>query len=163
MGALIAGDDVTLDSQQLVNSGQLIARRQLTLTGDTLEDTGGQAQANAISATATDDITLTDSQWTARESLTLDAGRNLTLARATHSDTLTHGTRTTVGEGTVLRTTGETGQVNITAGQDMTVRGSDIINDGTGDTTLAAGGALTVTHVMDDTRRHDPDLSLIHI
>ncbi|WP_249975484.1 hemagglutinin repeat-containing protein, partial [Vreelandella olivaria] len=158
-GTLIAGNSLQLDiAGDLLNSGTLAGREVVSLTADNIANLGGSIGGNLIDLEARDDLTNLEGridggqinltagrdianlggEIAARESLSLEAGRDLTLASTTER---------VAG----LYVSDAAGQLLASAGRDITVAGAEVSSAGS--LQLAAGRDLDIASTLDHEQR----------
>jgi filamentous hemagglutinin len=156
-GALLSGDSIDIQGDELVNSGQLIARARIDIDVGKVSDTGGRLQAAAATINATTDAILEGSDWRVDDDLSITAGRDIAIR--TQSDTVEYtnensSSRTTTAgrRATITVGTGNSAStLNILAGRNASLTGATLNNQGTGDTTLRADNDLTLDTVIETT------------
>jgi filamentous hemagglutinin len=147
---LMAGNQVTINTTDAItNTGTLAGRTLLALNADNIHNLGGQMQANVLSATASNNIEIQGGTLSARDTLNLQAGNNLTVASTT-VDAQNHigasnFTRTNIERVASLYLTGDNGILVASAGHDIHLLAAQVINAGqNGLTVIDAGNTLNL-------------------
>ena len=147
-GTLIAGQSLTLRSGELSNSGTVAGRTLLDLSTHNLQNLGGRLSGNAVKIAASGDLTNLGGRIEAGESLALTAGRDIILESTTatgHGQT-TDGrfSRTQIDRVAGLYVSGANGSLSAIAGRNLTLNAAEVVNAGSGATTLAATQDLSL-------------------
>lgn len=162
-GALLAGAAVNLDSSgNFINSGSIAGRQVVNIAAATIENLGGNIRGDSVSLTAQNDLANLGGRIEAVDSLSLQAGRDLTIASTTRTQSTAQGSRTNLDRIAGLYVTGSSATLTAVAGRDLKVNAAAVLNAGNGATSLAAGnhlslGALTESHrqnIVFDSRNH---------
>ncbi|WP_231908914.1 hemagglutinin repeat-containing protein [Marinomonas sp. TW1] len=128
-GSLIAATniDIQVDSD-LVNSGAIVARSDLSISGENISNSGNMTAGNNVSLNASSDISNSGSMQ-ANGALNLVAGGNITSETQSQTIETSSGTfastQTLVGETATLQ--GAT--INLVAGNDISLIGSEVSAD----------------------------------
>jgi len=154
-GALLAGRNVDINlSQNLANSGTIAGRNVVSLQGQNLANLGGSIIGRDVSLKAVADINNLGGVIAAQDRLALDAGRNLTVASTTHSESTGNSSRTNIDRVAGLYVSNPKGLLLASAKNDITLAAADIRNDGVGGTTvIEAGGNLNLGTVQETYNR----------
>ncbi|ODS22572.1 hypothetical protein AB835_13445 [Candidatus Endobugula sertula] len=147
-GALLSGDSIALKGDHIVNSGDLVARTRVDIDGGRLSDMGGRLQAAEAFVDVNNDAVFEASDWRTTDTLDITAGRDVIVRSRASTNRWDNeqgsSSRTELAQTSRLQVTGDSGQLNINAGRDLTVTAAEIDNQGTGDTRLVAGNNLTL-------------------
>ncbi|WCE06374.1 hemagglutinin repeat-containing protein [Pseudoxanthomonas sp. JBR18] len=149
-GALLAGANVDMKlSGNLVNSGAIAGRQLVTINADNIRNLdGGQISGRQVGLQAKQDIDIIGSTVTASDALSLQAGRNVTVASTTERLAAQGGELTKIDRVAGLYVTGTAGPglLSVVGGGDVTLQAAQIRNAGTeGLTQLVAAGDLNLT------------------
>ncbi|WP_028319365.1 hemagglutinin repeat-containing protein, partial [Desulfobulbus elongatus] len=149
-GALIAGDSIDLRLEgDLTNSGTIAGRDIVALTADNVRNLGGRIMGNDVGIQARMDLDNLGGTVAAENSLTVLAGRDLTLMTTTRTQESSQGSRTNIDRVAGLYVTGGSGNLTAAAGRDLTLSGAVVSHAGTGATTLHAGRDLQLATVRE--------------
>ena len=160
-GALIAGNNVKLTaSGELANSGTIAARRIVSLTAENVRNLGGEIRGVDVGVSARTDLDNIGGRIKADTSLSVMAGRDLTVASTLSTQTSQQGSRTNVDRVAGLVVTGSGGTLVAAAGHDLRITGAVMVNAPTqedattapGTTVLTAGHNLTLGTVTESSR-----------
>ncbi|MCU6678623.1 hemagglutinin repeat-containing protein [Leclercia tamurae] len=156
---LVAGRDMTLNTVETASRDNLVWDADNTLKQSQTRSVGSEVTGKGdVTLAAGNDLTARAAALSAGEALNLSTGNNLTLAAGENTQDLDERHKVVGGNGFLSKTTTTTRDqisrqtvqsselngdtVNLTAGNDLTVRGSNVA--GTGDVALLAGNNLTV-------------------
>lgn len=153
-GALIAGNQVTIDTGLLATSGMIASTGDLTASGSSIVAIGGAFSAGGNASIKGDEgILLANAKLTAGGNLGLTSNGDINISVTERSTTSTlRDKRSTT---TVVRTTSQGseitagGSVSVNAGGNLNVIGSTIAADGT--VGLKATGDVTIAEAVDTT------------
>lgn len=153
-GALIAGNQVTIDTGLLATSGMIASAGDLTVSGSSIAAIGGAFSAGGNASIKGDEgILLANAKVTAGGNLGLTSNGDINVSVTERSTTSTlRDKRSTT---TVVRTTSQGseitagGSVSVNAGGSLNVLGSTIAADGT--VGLKATGDVTIAEAVDTT------------
>ncbi len=165
-GALIAGNNVKLElSGDLANGGTIAGRRVVSLSAENVRNLGGQISGVDVGVAARTDLDNVGGSIKANSSLTVTAGRDLTVASTTSTQQSAQknaqASRTNIDRVAglyVTDVTGSGGTLTAIAGHDLTISGAVVVNKPTsndssgiaaGKTLLAAGNNLTLGTVTE--------------
>lgn len=142
----IAAKNVTLAvGDTATNGGHLAATDSLTLSAERIENLGVTIEAGRTQLTAGTDFHQRGGEIRGYETLTLTAGRDVTVAADTRRGEnrigASHFSRDQVVDPGGLAVTGD-GEMTISAGRDLTLQATEITHTGNGATRLAAGRDL---------------------
>ncbi|UCV08556.1 hemagglutinin repeat-containing protein [Dechloromonas denitrificans] len=148
-GTLIAGQTVSIRAGgDFVNSGTVAGRTLLDLSAANVQNLGGRLTGAAVNISASNDITNLGGRIEAQDSLALTAGRDINIETTTATGTgqteQGHFSRTQIDRVAGLYVTGSSGSLSAVAGRNMTLTAAEVVNAGSGTTTLAAGNDLTL-------------------
>lgn len=156
-GSLIAANNIDVDiTQELRNTGTLSGREVVAFTADTVNNLNGRITGNNIVLAATTDLNNLAGKIDATRSIDLSAGRDITIASTTNTQSNAQGSRTTIDRVAGLYVTGNEGSVLVNAGRNLVVTAADILNGAaapstatsttasTGSTQLTAGHDITL-------------------
>ncbi|AYM84579.1 filamentous hemagglutinin N-terminal domain-containing protein [Agrobacterium tumefaciens] len=153
-GALIAGNQVTIDTGLLATSGMIASTGDLSVFGSSIAAIGGTFTAGGnASLKGNESILLANAKVTAGGNLGLTSNRDINISVTERSTTST--LRDKRSSTTVVRTTSQGseiaagGSVSANAGGNLNVIGSNIAADGT--VGLKATGDVTVAEAIDTT------------
>ncbi len=151
-GTLIAGQTVAIRAGgDFVNSGTIAGRTLLDLSAANIQNLGGRLTGKAVNISASNDITNLGGRIEAQDSLALTAGRDINIETTTATGTgqteQGHFSRTQIDRVAGLYVTGSSGSLSAVAGRNMTLTAAEVVNAGSGTTTLAAGNDLTLATV----------------
>ncbi len=147
-GALIAGNDLQFRlSGDLVNSGAIAGRQVVSINAANVANLQGRIQGNTVALDARQDIAVLGGEIVARDALIALAGRDLTVASTTRTQTGSQGSRTNIERIAGLYVTGEGGRLLASAGGDLTLNAAQIVT--AGDTALLAGHDLNLGTVTE--------------
>lgn len=152
-GTLISAESVDLHLEgDLVNSGTIAGRSVVQLSGDNLRNLGGRISGADVLLQARTDLENLGGTIDSQDSLLLSAGRDLTVASTTHSEQNSgenwSASRTNLDRVAGLYVSNPGGTLVMAAGQDITLAGAEVINEGANSQTLvAAGRDLTLAAV----------------
>src|SRR5690606_19065334 len=152
-GTLISADSIDLRLEgDLVNSGTIAGRSVVQLSGDNLRNLDGRITGADVLMQARTDLDNIGGRIDAQDSLLLSAGRDLTVASTTHSEQNEgengSASRTNLDRVAGLYVSNPGGTLVLAAGQDITLAGAEVVNDGANSQTLvAAGRDLTLAAV----------------
>ncbi|WP_410474285.1 filamentous hemagglutinin N-terminal domain-containing protein [Guyparkeria sp. TX1] len=162
-----AGNSGRIAAQQLqvavdgsaTNRGDLAARDTLTLSANRIENLGGTIEANRTHLAAGTDIQQRGGEIRGQRTLSLAAGRDITVEADTRRDEIRDGTnhfsRDQIVDRGRIAVTGD-GELTVTAGRDLTLQAAEVTHDGDGATTLSAGRDLRLTTT---TEGHDESIT----
>ncbi|MFJ1309533.1 hemagglutinin repeat-containing protein [Agrobacterium sp. P15N1-A] len=153
-GALIAGNQVTIDTGLLATSGMIASTGDLTVSGSSIAAIGGSFSAGGNASIKGDEgILLANAKVTAGGNLGLTSNGDINISVTERSTTSTlRDKRSTT---TVVRTTSQGseitagGSITANAGGSLNVIGSTIAADGT--VGLKATGDVTIAEAVDTT------------
>ena len=112
------------------------------MTADNLKNLGGRIQGKAIRIAARNDLLNLGGSITASDSLSAQAGHDLTVESATRTQTNAHGSRTHIDRVAGLYVTGEKGTLLASAGNDLSLLAAVVQSQGS--VTLAAGNNVNL-------------------
>ena len=149
-GALIAGDNVQLDTKELMTSGTIAGRKVVDVSGTNINNVRGMIRGNEVLARAKNDLSLDGGTIQAEEMLIATAGHDLTAKGATTDLSYRQpGTSNRVDKAVVDRvaglyvtgntTTGAGGTLLASAGNDLTLNAAAIVNTAPKVDTSASG------------------------
>ncbi|MGN2458136.1 hemagglutinin repeat-containing protein, partial [Klebsiella electrica] len=156
---LVAGRDIRLNDVTTAWRDSLVWNADNTLDQSQSRSTGSEVTGKGnVTLAAGNDLSTRGAALSSGAALSLGAGNNLTLDAGENSQTLDERHRVTGSSGWLSRTTTRTqdsvsrqtaqgselngDRVSLTAGNDLTVRGSSVA--GSGDVTLLAGNNLRI-------------------
>ena len=156
---LVAGRDMTLNTVETASRDNLVWDGDNSLKQGQTTSVGSEVTGKGdVTLAAGNDLNARAAALSAGEALNVSAGNNLTLAAGENTQDLDERHKVVGGNGWLSKTTTTThdqiarqtvqsselngNTVNLTAGNDLTVRGSNVA--GTGDVALLAGNNLTV-------------------
>jgi filamentous hemagglutinin len=126
-GALLGGEQVNLTLSGDLNNGGTIAGRQLvSMNATNIKNLGGTIAGARVVVQAAQDIDSTGGQIQAANTLALAAGNDITVASTTSSQSNAQGIRTNVDRVAGLYVSSDDGQMIVTAGHDLTLKGAAI-------------------------------------
>ncbi|UCV08564.1 DUF637 domain-containing protein [Dechloromonas denitrificans] len=148
-GTLIAGQTVSIRAAgDISNSGTVAGRTLLDLSAANVQNLGGRLNGAAVNISASNDINNLGGRIEAQDSLALTAGRDINIETTTATGTgqteQGHFSRTQIDRVAGLYVTGSSGSLSAVAGRNMTLTAAEVVNAGSGTTTLAAGNDLTL-------------------
>ncbi|MBI5784588.1 MAG: DUF637 domain-containing protein [Rhodocyclales bacterium] len=153
-GALISANSIDLKiGGDLTNSGTLAGRQVVSLDADNLKNLGGRIAGDAVTLNASTDIENLGGRIEARDSLSLTAQNDLTVASTTNTQTSAQGERTNLGRLAGLYVTGEAGTLTAIAGRNARFDGAEIVNTGAGPVLLAAMGDMSFGTIVESNRQ----------
>jgi filamentous hemagglutinin len=151
-GALLAGDRLNLDIDNLMdNSGRMAARSVVTINARDL-DSSGEVRGNRIGIETEGDMNITGGRVLAGDSLWLNAGRDLNLTSTTTSASNLQGSHTLRDRIAGLYVSNPNGILVASAADNIHLTAAQIRNAG-GDTRLIAGNDIqldTLTESRED-------------
>jgi len=183
-GALLSGREVNLTTaENLTNSGQITAEKNLALSGNNVRNMGGQISARTVAVSATNDIDNMGGQVQTQDALVLHAGRDINVVSTTSTDANAMSRRTNVNRVASLSVTGAEGSTSTennptggagvlvaVAGRDMNLNAAAIVNSAkpssassaysaesptsSNTTTLIAGNDIHLGVVTQDSANH---------
>ena len=173
-GALIAANDIDLDlSGDLINQGTVAGRRVVALNAENIRNLGGRIAGESVGLAARTDLANLGGSIEASDTLLASAGRDLTVASTTRTQTNAHGSRTNLDRVAGLYVTGKRdgsgGTLVASAGNDLTLLAAALINSqptaagvsasdaasaSKGSTLLQAGQDLTLGTVTEASSNH---------
>lgn len=156
---LVAGRDMTLNTVETASRDNLVWDGDNSLKQGQTQTVGSEVTGKGdVTLAAGNDLNARAAALSAGEALNVSAGNNLTLTAGENTQDLDERHKVVGGNGFLSKTTTTTrdqidrqtvqsselngNTVNLTAGNDLTVRGSNVA--GTGDVSLLAGNNLTV-------------------
>lgn len=164
-GALLAGDAVDLRlSGDMTHTGTIAGRTSLVIDAQSIHNLGGRMSGRSVALQARDDLENLGGRIDAQRSLSVHAGRDLTLASTATTQKASagrsDGERTHIDRVAGLYVTDEGGVLLARAGRDLTLRGAQVMNrpseggSDSGPTLLIAGRDLRLESVAvsDSTR-----------
>ena len=148
---LISGNAVNLAVKgNLTNSGTIQSNTTTNLIADNVQNLGGTITGNRVNVKANTDINNIGGQIKGVDALSLSAGRNITIASTSNTQTNQQGSLTNISSVAGLSVTGEQGKLNMNAGQDINLTAAKIENFGTnGTTTIAAGQNINLNTITE--------------
>ncbi|MFK0209272.1 hemagglutinin repeat-containing protein [Agrobacterium sp. NPDC090283] len=153
-GALIAGNQVTIDTGLLATSGMIASAGDLTVSGSSIAAIGGTLNAGGNASIKGDEgILLANAKVNAGGNLGLTSNGDINISVTERSTTST--LRDKRSSTTVVRTTSQGseitagGSISANAGGNLNVIGSTIAADGT--VGLKAAGDVTIAEAVDTT------------
>ncbi|WP_170985955.1 hemagglutinin repeat-containing protein [Rhizobium sp. AU243] len=153
-GALIAGNQVTIDTGLLATSGMIASTGDLTVSGSSIAAIGGTLNAGGNASIKGDEgILLANAKVNAGGNLGLTSNGDINISVTERSTTST--LRDKRSSTTVVRTTSQGseitagGSISANAGGNLNVIGSTIAADGT--VGLKAAGDVTIAEAVDTT------------
>lgn len=153
-GALIAGNQVTIDTGLLATSGMIASAGDLTVSGSSIAAIGGTFNAGGNASIKGDEgILVANAKVTAGGNLGLTSNGDINISVTERSTTST--LRDKRSSTTVVRTTSQGseitagGSISANAGGNLNVIGSTIAADGT--VGLKAAGDVTIAEAVDTT------------
>ncbi|QIQ22034.1 two-partner secretion domain-containing protein [Zophobihabitans entericus] len=135
-GALLAGRDIDLSvSGDINNQGRIIAGNEINITAENISNgKGGNIQGSDISLTAQQDINNIGGHISANESLSLTAGRDITISSTINKTEVRDGdnsfVQNTIGSVGSLSVNNDGGQMSINAGRDVNLNAAQITANG---------------------------------
>ncbi|MBL8506430.1 MAG: S-layer family protein [Methylobacillus glycogenes] len=147
---MLAGNTVNIrTSADISNSGTIAGRQLVNLSADNIRNLGGNIQAKQVSMNALTDIINQGGSVKAKDAMRLHAGRDITLESTTNSSQHQQGassfSRTNLNRVASLYVDGANASLDISAGRNLTLNASQIINTGEhGKTSLSAGNDITL-------------------
>ena len=157
-GTLISGNSINANvSGDLTNSGTIAGRTAIRFTADNINNLAGRIQGINVNLQARVDINNLGGRITAQNSLIAQAARDVNIESTTQSSENIIGssrfTRTGIDRVAGLYVTGNNAYNNngyspsmvVTAGNNATFKGAQIINNGTGKTHIQAGQDLKLS------------------
>ncbi|MBU0751965.1 MAG: S-layer family protein [Gammaproteobacteria bacterium] len=139
-GALLAGDSLDLNlTGDLANGGTLLGRNVLSLAADNVANLG-RIQGGSVSLAARQDFANLGGTIQAGDSLTVSAGRDLTVQSTTLGQSNAQGGNTTLDRIAGLYVTNPGGTLLASAGRDMSLVAAQVA--AAGSATLVAGNDL---------------------
>lgn len=152
-GALLSADSLDLNlSGDLINAGTIAGRQIVKLAANNLHNLG-TIRGDSVSLTAQTDLNNLGGRIEAVSSLALQAGRDITVASSTRTQTAAQGSRTHIDRVAGLYVTGSSGSLSAVAGRDLNLNGAELDTAGNSATTLAAGNNLSLGAVTESTRQ----------
>ena len=147
-GALIAGNDVQLETAgDITTSGTIAGRQVVALTADNIADLRGRIAGQDVAVQAAQDLSVLGGSIEAERTLLASAGNDLvqgTVTENSQAKTVSEDVRwssATRNEfGTAIQTTGD---LALVAGQDLTARAASV-NSSAGALSAEAGRDLTI-------------------
>jgi len=141
-GALIAADNsLNLNlSGDLNNYGSIAGRRIADISADNINNLGGRLSGDRVTATAAQDINNIGGRITARDALTLSAGRDLRVESTTRTITSSQGSRTTLDRVAGLYVTRADGRLSASAERDVVIKAAAV--DSAGEAEITSGRDL---------------------
>ncbi len=124
-GTLLGGEQVRLTLTGDLNNGGTIAGRQVVaLNAANVKNVGGTIAGGSVNVNAAADIDGTGGQLRAGKALLLTAGKDITVASTTRSQSAAQGSRTNVERVAGLYVSREDGQMVVVAGHDLNLKGA---------------------------------------
>ncbi|WP_260961240.1 two-partner secretion domain-containing protein [Pseudomonas citri] len=140
-GALIAGQQLNLNIVgDLVNSGSLAGRSVMAITAQNLDNLGGRIQADRASITARDNLNNLGGLIGAVDSLSVRAGQDINVISSSRDSSSVQGSRTNLSRVAGLFVSGAQGTLGVSAGNDLNLSGAQVVNAGTGGSTVLEAG-----------------------
>ncbi|MBU2703252.1 filamentous hemagglutinin [Sporomusaceae bacterium BoRhaA] len=148
---LISGSAVNLAIKgDLTNSGTIQGNTTTNIAAENIQNLGGNISGDNVNIKANVDLNNMGGQIQGIDSLSLDAGRNITIASTTSTQTNQQGSRTNLNSVAGLSVTGEQGKLTINAGQNVNLAAAKIDNSGKDSlTTISAGQNLNLSTVKE--------------
>lgn len=159
-GSIVSGDNVQLNMKDdIVNSGALIARSSLDLSGNNIQDNGGRLQAASTRVNAENDVTLEGSVWRSDGDLSISAKRDVNIRTQQESHRFASGKSQTIATNQASIEVTE-GDLNIVSGRNTRLTAANLKNEGKGDINLFAKKDLTLDTVVEKTNYRDSRFKL---
>ncbi|RST54048.1 filamentous hemagglutinin N-terminal domain-containing protein [Variovorax sp. DXTD-1] len=128
-GAILSADTLRIKSDHdLTNTGTLTGRSVVAITAENVNNLGGRISGGNVGITARQDLNNIGGSIDARDSLNIDAGRDINV----RSTTQTNGFNTNVDRVAGLYVTNPGGTLVASAGRDVNLIGGIISNQGAG-------------------------------
>lgn len=150
-GAVLSADTLNIKgSGDLVNTGTIAGRTLVKIDADNINNLGGRISGGSVALNAKTDLNNIGGTIDARDSLKIDAGRDINI----RSTTQTNGFNTNVDRIAGLYVTNPGGTLVASAGRDVNLIGGIISNQGAGSYTSITAkndinlGTVTETRVM---------------
>lgn len=156
--ALIAGRNIDLTiSGELTNLGTLSAAESLFVDADTITNRGGNILANDLWLKASGDVNHTGGLMAGDNSLTLLAGGNMNVASQTHRSEGAQGYVENISRVAEIRVngTGQTGELSLMAGGDMTLTAAAISNRAEGGSTELSAENIRLNTVSESVAQNN--------
>ncbi|MDR7345617.1 filamentous hemagglutinin [Pantoea alhagi] len=149
-GALLGGQNLVMNlNGDLLNSGTISGREVVQLSAENITNQAGAIQGADISLLARTDINNVAGAIAGSHSVLANAGRDINIVSTTHSAGQDSFERTTLNRIAGIYVQGEDGKLSLSAGQDITLAGGQVINSGAlSQTVLNAGRDLNLNAVM---------------
>ncbi|VEJ55664.1 hemagglutinin repeat-containing protein [Pragia fontium] len=144
-GALLAGKQVGLElTNDMVNSGRIIAGDKLSVLADNIRNLGGSISGAKVALAANNHLENIGGLLQAGDSLSLKAGRDINITTTTRTND--NGTYLNRAGGVVVHN--DNGTMTMTAGNDINLTAAQVINNGKeSKTTLIAGNDVKLDTV----------------
>lgn len=152
-GGLLAGESIHLNvDNNLTNSGTIAGRSLTSISADNIHNLKGRISGNITALNATQDINNLGGSIEAKDTLLLQAGKDINIASTTQSSQNTAGassfTRTNIDRVAGLYVTNPNGILVAAANNNINLQAAQISNSGTGGATLIdAGNNLNLTTI----------------
>ncbi|RUR70928.1 filamentous hemagglutinin N-terminal domain-containing protein [Variovorax guangxiensis] len=150
-GAVLSADTLNIKgSGDLVNTGTIAGRTLLRIDADNINNLGGRISGGSVTLNAKTDLNNIGGSIDARDSLKIDAGRDINIRTTTQ----TNGYNTNVDRVAGLYVTNPGGTLIASAGRDVNLIGGIISNQGAGSYTSITAkndvnlGTVTETRAM---------------
>jgi len=154
-GAVVSASDINIQSDgDINNSGTMFAKVDLSLKSSNINNRGVISSDGSASLTASQNITNTYTIQS-MQNLNLTAGGNITNETLVHHQAIDRGsyTESKIQVGNVATLKG--GSVQLVAGNDIAIKGSEIKSSG--DLALAAGNDLSLNSLTETSTRSQDD------
>jgi filamentous hemagglutinin len=146
-GALLSADATVIKSKgDMVNTGTIAGRTLVAINAQNVKNLGGRIAGGSVGLNARNDLENIGGSITARDSLKVDAGRDIDI----RSTAQTSGFNTSVDRIAGLYVTNPGGMLTANAGRDVNSIGAVISNQGEGGyTSIAAGNDINLGTVTE--------------
>ncbi|MTD39195.1 filamentous hemagglutinin N-terminal domain-containing protein, partial [Erwinia sp. CPCC 100877] len=144
-GALLGGRNVVMNlNGNLVNSGTLGGREVVQLSAENITSQAGIIQGADVDLLARTDINNIGGLISGNHSVRVNAGRDINVVTTTRSAESTSGAshfeRTTLERTGSIYVQGDDGELSLSAGRDITLTGSQVVNEGENSRTALSAG-----------------------
>ena len=129
---LIASDDALLLSLEgdLNNFGSLTGGQFASITGENINNNGGQIGSERVELAARTDVNNEGGTIRAEDDITIAAGRDINVSSTTNTQSNDTGSRTNIGQVGSVEVNGEDGTLTLEAGRDINLDAANIESEG---------------------------------
>ncbi|MDR6538035.1 hemagglutinin repeat-containing protein [Variovorax soli] len=151
-GALLSADAIKIKAEgSLTNTGTIAGRTLVRIDAGSIDNLGGRITGGKVALDAVNDLNNIGGTIDARDSLSLEAGRDIDVRTTTTSNQLGLNSNTGIDRVAGLYVTDPGGTLLVSAGRDANLIGAVVGNQGGGATSIKAGNDINLGTVTTST------------